>query len=266
MGTIQVLYRDGASDARRRSVMGRARLVLVLAVFALLLLAAPSRAALEKKITFTVNMPEMPGGNMILEDKPPPQMSHRVQVGGTAQGFACADKATVVAQIRLVAAAGQIPLWAQASMNPENLEFEINQLEPGVAETKAMTVKTSEILVEIGWDVETRPTTDAHFSYIIKTDQASLRSGNCQPGPLEFVNGNFTIHVRMPDVNETVRHLPPECRVTPFPTDNPVCALAEAQNNAANQTLAPKDSPATGLLAVLAGGILAAAWLPRRRT
>lgn len=228
----------------RRVVLVVPKLPLVGASLLLAMVQLPLAAAQttpEVRFTLASSMTEM-----VLPENG--KHGHEIDVRAVAKDFTCLQDARVSIETALE----PHEKWAGASLNPRNASFLIRQGSPG---TSPVTLDGQRIRLEVEWDVENRPKTDARWEYKIAfvPGQYHFQGGPCVPLQANPAFGDaLTLVVTMADVVENEPS--PDCEMAP---ELPECDLDAADEKEVTRT--------PGFEWVLVGAaVMGTLWLRRR--
>lgn len=123
---------------------------------------------------------------------------HTLTVQAWATEFVCTDKARVSINMGFTA---PFDTWAGASINPSggHLTFNISANHPGTSNESLGQNRTK---LEIEWNTENRPKTDARWTYEIQVLASSyqIEGAACAPQTVARLGPPARVTVSMPDV------------------------------------------------------------------
>lgn len=217
---------------------------VILLVALCVLLAAPTANAATMQVELSTNHPP--------EHKVKVPANHRttepLHVALKVKDFVCVTEATYSIDSTIV----YEPVWAGVSLNPKATTVKIPQSEPNTVEK---TYTGADILIDVFWDEEDRPKTDAEATYTISAEVELAEGGPCLPDPPEKQGDTVQITFRADDIVEAENTTGPNCVLNP---DDPACIEPA-------QSLEPKgESPSAANVFMLAA-LLGALALRRRR-
>lgn len=224
------------------------RLLVVLAALAAAALLVPTAQAAEARYEMKRNDGH-PADHIVEIPE-----NHRYQIPLEtkllAKDFVCATEA----KWKFVLVIADVPQWAGFSLQPDNnVEVTIPGGAPAAQEGE---FPGDEVTLDIFWDEEFRPKTNAMYKYVIKTggdQQPVIEGGPCLPGA-NVPEATLQITLSAADIlPENATAMPKDCDEDPF---QPACQTETAE---------PAESPGFDAI-MLVGAALGIGFLRRHRS
>lgn len=228
----------------------------------LFLFAAPAASA----VSITFRLEGHPPG-MVMDLPPetnepsanqssiPGQMDVPIDVKADVKDFACVGTCSIQAEFNVDVFTPHFPLWAGASFNPGKVTCE--DLRTGEPGTTPKILDCHQIILEIKWNLETRPNKDDKQLYQIQMTEGSAKITGNQVPPVAAADFHFTPF----DIYFQMANRPP-------PTQSEICQIDPSDVSCQTTAAAPpkEGGNAPGIDFAMAGLVVAVSLaLARRR-